>query len=129
VWIVVHRRLRRLAAPGAFRVWLYRIAHDQAVSELRRRSRQPVLLEDVEQSRSEDEAEPGEEAFDNAELVHAGLRDLSVDHRRVLTLKFLEDMSVDEIAEVLQCQPGTVKSRLYYARLALRDRIRELLDE
>ncbi len=66
--------------------------------------------------------------FDDAELVHAALVGLSVDHRRVLTLRFLEDMPIEEIAEVVGCAPGTVKSRLHYAKLALRRRIEELLD-
>lgn len=132
VWMTVHRRVGMLQSPGAFRVWLYRIAHDQAVSELRRRSKRPVLFEDaaiVEQAEGASAAEAAETAFDNAELVHRALQDLSVDHRRVLTLRFLEDMSIEEIAEVVGCNPGTVKSRLHYAKLALRRRIEELLND
>lgn len=123
VWLLVHRNLRKLTAPEAFRVWLYRIAHAQAVSELRRRSRSRI---DETASEPVAPAPDSELAFDNAELVHAALAHLSIDHRRVLTLHFLEDMRVDEIAQVLDCPPGTVKSRLYYARLALRRRIEEL---
>jgi RNA polymerase sigma-70 factor (ECF subfamily) len=63
--------------------------------------------------------------FDVADLVHAGLRSLSIDHRRVLTLRFLENMSIEEIANVLQCSSGTVKSRLHYAKAALCRRIEE----
>ncbi|MBL8851130.1 MAG: sigma-70 family RNA polymerase sigma factor, partial [Planctomycetaceae bacterium] len=62
----------------------------------------------------------------NAELVHAALGALSVDHRRVLTLRFLEDMSIEDIAAVLSCSHGTIKSRLHYAKAALRRRIEEL---
>jgi RNA polymerase sigma-70 factor (ECF subfamily) len=125
VWLTVHRRLGDLQAPRAFRVWVYRIAHDLAVTELRRRTRRPVLFEElpVEQAGDEDTS------FEDAELVHAALLGLSVDHRRVLTLRFLEDMTIEEIAAVLGCGPGTVKSRLHYARAALRRRIQEMLDE
>ena len=56
-----------------------------------------------------------------AEQVHAGLSALSIPHREVLTLHFLEDLSVEETATVLGVPPGTVKSRLYYAKRALRD--------
>ena len=45
---------------------------------------------------------------------------MSLDHRRVLTLHFLEDMSVEEVAEVLATNTGTVKSRLHYAKAAMR---------
>jgi RNA polymerase sigma-70 factor (ECF subfamily) len=129
VWLIVHRRLRKLNSLDAFRVWLYRIAHDQAVSELRKRSKRPVFVEEVEATQDVNHASVDEAAFENAELVHVALDRLSVDHRRVLTLRFLEDMTIDEIAEVTDCSPGTVKSRLHYAKHALRRRIEEELHE
>jgi RNA polymerase sigma-70 factor (ECF subfamily) len=101
VWLTVHRKLGNLRSPAAFRVWVYRIAHDQAVSELRRKARRPVLLEDVPAGPPPDPTRDDDPAFEDAELVHAALLGLSVDHRRVLTLRFLEDMPVEEIAEVL----------------------------
>lgn len=125
VWLRVHRNLRTLKSPRAFRVWLCRIAHDQALSALRRRSRRPVVLEDLPPGDVPDDNRP-EASFDAADLVHAALGSLSVDHRRVLTLRFLEDMSIEEIAGVLECSAGTVKSRLHYARAALRRRIEEI---
>jgi RNA polymerase sigma-70 factor (ECF subfamily) len=128
VWLNVHRKLRKLRAPDAFRVWLYRIAHDEAITELRRKTRRPVLVDHVETMQSADETSVNVTAFDNVELVHVALQDLSVDHRRVLTLRFLEDMSIEEIAEVVGLSSGTVKSRLHYAKHALRRRIEELTD-
>ncbi len=127
VWLAVHRRLRNLQSPAAFRPWLYRVAHDQAVTELRRKTRRPVLFEDAPVC-PPDLAREDEAVFENAELVHAALLGLSLDHRRVLTLRFLEDMPVEEIAEVIGCGAGTVKSRLHYAKAALRRRIEEMLD-
>lgn len=130
VWLIVHRKLRTLQSLDAFRVWLYRIAHDQAVSELRKRSRRPLLIGDLETPQSLDPASNDEEsAFDDAEQVHVALKRLSVDHRRVLTLRFLEDMKIDEIAVVIGCSVGTVKSRLHYAKLALRHQIEELQND
>ena len=129
VWLTVHRGLRKLKSQYAFRVWVYRIAHAQAVSELRRKSKRPVLIEDIETIQTPDTTSVENEVFDNAELVHVALQDLSVDHRRVLTLRFLEDMTNDEIAEVVGCSSGTIKSRLHYAKNALRRRIKELLDD
>ncbi len=128
VWLNVHRKLGKLKSPDAFRVWLYRIAHDQAITELRRKSKRPVPTDDAESLQGVDAASIDARAFDNAELVHRALQDLSVDHRRVLTLRFLEDMSIEEIAEVVGLNAGTVKSRLHYAKFALRGRIEELND-
>jgi RNA polymerase sigma-70 factor (ECF subfamily) len=125
VWLIVHRKLRKLRAPDAFRVWLYRIAHDQATIELRRKSRRPMNVDNVESIQPADDPSDDAASFDNAELVHLALQDLSVEHRRVLTLRFLEDMST---AEVVGLPSGTVKSRLHYAKIALRHRIKELTD-
>lgn len=129
VWLIVHRKLGKLKSPDAFRVWLYRIAHDQAVSELRKKSKRPLSIEDLETMQPATDARSDDSEFENAELVHLALQGLSVDHRRVLTLRFLEDMTIEEIAEVIGCSPGTVKSRLHYAKSALRRRIEELTDE
>lgn len=128
VWLTVHRKLGKLQSPDAFRVWLYRIAHDQAITELRRKLKRPVPVDDVEATQNVDDENDDVAAFDNAELVHRALQDLSVDHRRVLTLRFLEEMSIEEIAHVVGHNPGTVKSRLHYAKHALRRRIEELTD-
>ncbi len=63
--------------------------------------------------------------FDNAELVHFGLGRLPIAARELLTLYFLDDLSIAEIASVLEIPAGTVKSRLSSARGALR----QILDE
>lgn len=128
VWLTVHRKLRGLKSAHAFRVWLYRITHDAAVTELRKQTRRALVIEELAlEADQADEGDAGSE-FDNAELVHVGLQRLSVDHRRILTLRFLEDMNVQEIAEVLRCNEGTVKSRLYHARCALRRALEEVHD-
>jgi RNA polymerase sigma-70 factor (ECF subfamily) len=118
VWLCAHRNLRKLRSPRAFRVWLYRIAHDQTISALRRSSRE-MPLEELPLDKVPDIGAP-DLKLDAADVVHAALRALSLDHRRVLTLHFLEDMSVEEVAEVLATNAGTVKSRLHYAKAAMR---------
>lgn len=125
-WLQVHRRLRGLRAPQAFRVWLFRIAHDQAVSELRRKRLRPTRIDMESEEVADTRHESPGEYLENAELVHHALAYLSLEHRQVLTLRFLEDMTVEEIAEVTRLPAGTVKSRLHYARLAIRTQIEEL---
>ncbi len=58
--------------------------------------------------------------LEDAEQVHHALSRISLAHREVLTLYFLEDLSLEDMAEVLDTPVGTVKSRLYYAKRALR---------
>lgn len=58
-------------------------------------------------------------------MVHFALDKLSVIHREVMTLRFLEEMDVKEIARVMNCREGTAKSRLHYAKDAMRRIIEE----
>ena len=120
VWLSVFRRINKLRSPDAFRPWVYRIAHDCAVSELRRRGKRLEVSLDSQREPLPDERPSDEHVFDQIELVYRGLNELSFEHRRVLTLTFLEDMSVEQTAEIIGSQPGTVKSRLHYAKTALR---------
>lgn len=126
VWLLVFRRLASLDAPEAFRVWLYKIAHDVTVTHLRRRKRPAALP--LEEITTTDQADDWNEleALEQADLVHRTLEQLSPPHREALTLRFLEGLEVAEIAEVVGCSPGTVKSRLHYAKHALREQLQGL---
>jgi RNA polymerase sigma-70 factor (ECF subfamily) len=129
VWLALFRRLPFLRAPGAFRVWLYQIAHDQVVSLLRRQRRQARMQEELAAHFADPLEGNHEIAFDQAELVHKALDRLSPEHREVLVLRFLEELTLEEIAEVLRCQLGTVKSRLHYAKRSLRQQVERLSHE
>jgi len=119
VWLEVFRKLKKLKEPAAFRVWLYRVAHDRAVTRVRREVRR--------EETDEVDVRPGEEfeVFEDAEQVHACLNRLRPAHREVLTLYFLEGMGYEEIAEVVGAGVGTVKSRLHYAKKEVRRLIEE----
>jgi RNA polymerase sigma-70 factor (ECF subfamily) len=123
VWLTVFRRIDSLRSPAAFKAWLYQIAHDKAIDLVRRQRREHELDVGAE---PEVETPSESDAFDNAELVHRALEDLSLPHREVLTLRFLEDLEVAEIAEIIRCSVGTAKSRLHYANKALQRRVEEL---
>ncbi len=118
-WMQVLRSIRRLRDPAALRPWLYAVARHVAAShyrpELLRRTRMDEQLKDADLPT--DDWVP---ACDDAVNVHEALAGLSLEHREVLVLHFLEAMSVHEIAAVIDAPPGTVKSRLYYAKRALR---------
>lgn len=122
-WLAAYQALPTLREPRALRAWLYRIAHRQAVSHLRHAGAAPDAgAGEIDAAGELPDPADGDESFasDTAEQVHAGLSQLSLAHREVLTLHFLEDVSVEEIASVLDVPPGTVKSRLFHAKRALR---------
>lgn len=127
-WITVHRRLPTLESPAAFRVWLYRIARDKAIDLLRRTQRHRELLVDLADGSASDG--PADDAefvlvMEDVEFVHHALARLSPVQREALALHFLEEMSIDEISRVVGCSPGTVKSRLFHARLSMRRMLEE----
>jgi RNA polymerase sigma factor (sigma-70 family) len=120
VWLRAFRGIRGLRDDGRLAPWLYAIARRTAMDHYRvefgRR-------EDPSSDIISDLAAGGEEEqipLDNAELVHQGLKQLGPAEREVLTLFFLEDLTVGEIAELLGIPPGTVKSRMFKARTELR---------
>lgn len=132
VWLTVFRKLPELRSADAFRTWLYRIAHDRVAGQVRADVRRERAYEAARShhrgATADDAGDPGEAcaSAENAALVHRALPALSVDHREVLALRFVEDMTVEEIAAVTRAAAGTVKSRLHYAKLALRAELERL---
>lgn len=117
-WVTAYRGLWSLREPSAFTAWLYGIARRKALQQLDRhavRYAPTEALADIEQP-AEQEALLQEDVH----LLHRCLEQLSIEHREVLTLRFLEDMSYEQMAEVIGCQIGTIRSRLHYAKQALR---------
>jgi RNA polymerase sigma-70 factor (ECF subfamily) len=120
VWLAALRGLPRLVAAAAFRTWLYRIARDQALGLLRRRRRLPQALEN--DHLLEDDA-PDNFSAEDAAAIHRALDSLPAEQREAIVLRFIEDMTYDEIAAVTGAPVGTVRSRLHYAKRALRSQI------
>jgi RNA polymerase sigma-70 factor, ECF subfamily len=121
VWLAAYRQLPRLVSPEAFRAWLYRIAHDKAARFVRRAIRDEQRTGFLDENCAEFAAEAPK--ITEAEAVHKALDQLDVSFREALTLHYLRDLTLEEMALVLGCPVGTVKSRLFHARLALRQRM------
>lgn len=123
VWLTVVRKLTTLEDPGAFRTWLYRVARHHGISRLRKR-RAEVPLDEVgplEEPAVTDEAEE-DAGFspEQAAAVYEALDRLTPSHREILTLRFLGGLTYEQIAGVLDRRVGTVRSRIHYAKAALR---------
>jgi RNA polymerase sigma-70 factor, ECF subfamily len=122
VWLTVIRRITQLRNPEAFVVWLYQIARNQAAKRLSARHSAAPLEEGDDVEKSAGDIEPEFSPIDAAQ-IHEELAHLSATHREVLLLRFMENLSYEQIAEVINCHVGTVRSRLHYAKLALRQRL------
>lgn len=120
VWLAAFRAIPRLADPAALAAWLYRIARDKAAVQWRGRPSERLL--DVSEI-VEESVEDNEFRHEDSQEIHASLAELAPEHQEVLVLRFLEDMTYEQIAKVTGCPIGTVRSRLYYAKSALRQAI------
>ena len=119
-WLAAYRGLKRMKEPKALRAWLYRVARNQAANHCRDEfSHRTRIDEEVDPDTLIDP--PWEPELEQAERVHLSLGSLSLPHREVLTLHFLEQMPLDEIASITQTPVGTVKSRLHYAKRLLKE--------
>ena len=118
VWLKVVRGIRGLKDPGSLKPWLYAITHGVAVDRIRR----DYKRDKAEQAQLEDALHADEPSFseDDATAIRDALSLLGVKHREVLVLHFLQDLSIAEIASVVGCTEGTVKSRIHYAKRQLK---------
>ncbi len=118
VWLAVIRQLPHLRHSASFVPWLYRIARNVAMQSMRGPHIRSLDPQDEPPAPADDE----QERFrpEDAAAIHAALDELSQEHREVLALRFLEDQSYEEIADIVGCGLGTVRSRLFYAKRALR---------
>jgi len=119
VWMRGFRDIGRLKDPGSLRPWLYRLTHGVAVDRIRGR----ISRERAEEALAEQfqEAVEPEYSWADADAIHEALDGLEFRQREVLVLHFLEDFSVAEIAAIVDCAEGTVKSRIYHAKRAMRE--------
>jgi RNA polymerase sigma-70 factor (ECF subfamily) len=134
VFLLVYRHLAKFRAHAAFKTWLYRIAVNEALRQIGRLRRwQPLPEGEFEPSKLpsalvvfETGHSPERVLIDGEQrrLVQSALDRVKPHHRAILVLYYLEDLSVQEIAEVLEIPEGSVKSRLFYAR----DSLRRVLD-
>jgi RNA polymerase sigma-70 factor (ECF subfamily) len=126
VWLDVYRGLARLRRPDSFRAWLYRIARVRAARVLR--TSRPRCASLFDERLADTASESEQFTAEDAERIHAALDRLSTEHREVLLLRFIEDLSYDDIAQITGSRVGTVKSRIHHAKRLLRRQVEGLYD-
>ena len=137
-FIRAYRALPQFRGESAFYTWLYRIAVNSAKKALSDMKRDPVITEaafalrdeDDENSRAAIELTDGETpesllaSKEIAAAVNAAIEALSDDLRQAITLREIEGLSYEEIADAMNCPIGTVRSRIFRAREAIAERLR-----
>jgi RNA polymerase sigma-70 factor (ECF subfamily) len=143
VFLKVFRGMKHFHGESSLKTWIYRIALHEAANRRRwwfrhkahETSIEPMETGDVWFSGEDRLVDPHESPFDNfahqevQTAVERGLQEVPEPYRTALILRDLEEMSYEEIAEVLQISLGTVKSRITRGREALRDKLSEYVRE
>lgn len=111
VFLKAHQNLKKLEDPSRFGPWLYRIAHNEAYSLLRKNRPEGELTEDRPDREFSRNMLPVEVSL----AVDSAMARLSADQREAVVLKIYQGFKFEEMAEILDCPVSTVKSRLYTA--------------
>jgi len=137
-FIKAYRALPNFRGDSAFYTWLYRIAINTAKNYLVSRSRRPpgsdVEVEDAEYYEGGGalrDIETPESALYGAELkevVERAIRELPDDLRTAVTLREFDGLSYEDIAEIMSCPVGTVRSRIFRAREAIDKQVKQQVD-
>jgi len=138
-FIKAYRALATFRGDSAFYTWVYRIAINTAKNFIVAQGRRPPR-DDIEASEAEtyegsgglhEHASPERILLKDeiAEMVFSAIGELPDDLKMAITLREIEGLSYDEIAETMSCPIGTVRSRIFRAREAIDEQLRPLLDE
>lgn len=128
-FLKVFRSINKFQFRSSFKSWLYRVAVNEAITILRRRRIKEDLDPTPDANRGREaitatrDWQPEEAVLESEErrLLRWAIGQLDPVHRTVVVLKYFDEFSDTEIAAVIGCPPGTVKSRLHRARELLRN--------
>ena len=138
VFVKAYSALERFKGDSSFYTWIYRIAVNRAINYLKKRKRNTAMsLDDIDQGVERDPnfvaLQSRESPVRDATLselqkkLNEALQALSENHRAVVVLHDIQGIQHDEIARMLKCSPGTVRSRLFYARQELQKQLTEFV--
>ena len=119
--------IMNITGEGSLAPWLHRVAVNLSCNAIKKRRLRLENIEDVAEGYvTTDPRQSPEAIFERAEMqarMREAINSLPLKHRLVVTLHYLQDFSLPEIAFILQLPVGTIKSRLHHARKSLRDRL------
>jgi RNA polymerase sigma-70 factor (ECF subfamily) len=138
-FIKAYRALHNFRGDSAFYTWLYRIGINTAKNYLVSQGRRPQVLQEVEiddvenfedgsEMRTMETPETAMMTKEIAQTVNDTVASLPEELRTAITLREMEGLSYEEIAEVMQCPIGTVRSRIFRARETIAAKLKPLLD-
>lgn len=125
VFLRLYRFIDRVDTSRPLEPWLYRMAANLAYTWVKRNKRWMSPLDEMAEWLSGGKRTPHEvvEQKDDWDRIQAALTSLSLSQRVVVVLYYLNDLSLQDISEILEIPVGTVKSRLHYGRESLKKKL------
>ncbi|BBM82446.1 RNA polymerase sigma factor [Candidatus Uabimicrobium amorphum] len=117
---VFRYRLSYKSRQAKFKTWLLRIAMNLVTNALKKQQKEIQHLRNYHQQRERQDV--AHDQTSTAEVLEIAIGELSLKHQHVIRLS--TDYSIEDMAEILKCPPGTVKSRLFHARALLYDKLK-----
>ena len=140
-FIRAYRALAQFRGDAQFYTWLYRIAVNTAKKALMELKRDPTVSENSFKSADDDETSPLENELTSSEtpeailaskeiamMVNAAMEALPEELRQAITLREIDGLSYEEIADAMSCPIGTVRSRIFRAREAISEKVKPMLE-
>ncbi len=133
-FVLSFTRLQSFKRQSSFYTWLYRIAFNTAISRSRRRRPRVSIERDLGQAADQldhDSPKPGQrlETAERVGILMSALDRLSEEHRLILVLREMDELSYEEISEILDLPIGTVRSRLHRARNQLKEEMQHYFQD
>lgn len=143
VFLRVYKSIKSFKGESSFSTWIYKITKNVCLDEIRKRRNKNVISLDEEiklnsgevtrqVESSDDTPDVALEKSEMKDLINKAISELSDEHRVVIVLRDIQGFSYEEIAKIIDCPEGTVKSRINRARKALKKILkskRELLNQ
>ena len=125
VFIKAYQHIQSFDASRRFSPWMYRIAHNAFINEIRRKKRDPLLYIDldavIDHPSYEFDPLADEERVEMQALMEKGLNALTPAYKEIIILYYIEGQGYEEISDILQIPIGTVGVRLRRARVKLKE--------
>lgn len=119
-WISIHKGIFTLQDVSKFASWAFRITYNKSIDHLRKQKRQELTEVAIDIESNDEDQWP---------TVESLLQKMPAQHKLILTLFYLEQQSIKQIASILKLPEGTVKSRVFYARELLKRNYKEVNHE
>ncbi|MCK5665846.1 MAG: RNA polymerase sigma factor [Thiotrichaceae bacterium] len=118
-WQAIAKGIYKLRTPGSFKTWMFKIVSNKSANWIKYQQKQRQLKHEAD---VEMVIPVPHDEISDVDLIKQALSQLPIKSRTILSMFYLDNYSVSEVAEVLSLSHGTVKSRLFYARKTLKEK-------